>query len=185
MSTLPRAPGMPEIWPASLRRGLRRSSVCSRSSRSGPRPPPRPRRAHSRRRRIRSRPSSPTPRGWEGLDLMVLWFPRGGLPALRFWKPVPAGAFHAVYVLSERGAALRLVDVAVPRVHWEIRFHTHPVAVAIPLLSAPGTSGAPLVDLADGALVGVIVGVAVGRPELAAVVPAQSIFDALTAPARR
>jgi len=122
---------------------------------------------------------------WESLDLMVLWFPRGGLPALRFWKPVPAGAFHAVYVLSERGAALRLVDVAVPRVHWEIRFHTHPVAVAIPLLSAPGTSGAPLVDLADGALVGMIVGFAVDRPALAAVVPAQSIYDALTAAAHR
>ena len=122
---------------------------------------------------------------WESLDLMVLWFPRGGLPALRFWKPIPAGAFHAVYAFSARGAPLRLVDVAVPRVHWEIRFYTHPAAVAVPLPSAPGTSGAPVVDLADGALVGMIVGFAVDRPQLAAVVPAQSIYDALMVTPRR
>jgi len=122
---------------------------------------------------------------WENLDLMVLWFPRGGLAALRSWKPMPGGPFRAVYVLSERGAPPRLVDVVVPRVHWEVRFHTHPAAVAIPLLSVPGTSGAPVVDLADGALVGMIVGFAADQPALAAVVPAQSIFDALTAPARR
>jgi hypothetical protein len=122
---------------------------------------------------------------WESLDLMVLWFPRGGLPALRFWKPVPPGPFHALYVLSERGAPLRLVDVTVDRVHWEVRFNTHPVAVAIPLLSAPGTSGAPVVDLADGALVGMIVGFAVDQPGLAAVIPAQSIYDALVASSRR
>ena len=122
---------------------------------------------------------------WDSLDLMVLWFPRGGLPALRFWKPIPGGPFRAVYVLSERGAPLRLVDVAVPRVHWEVHFNTHPVAVAVPLMSAPGTSGAPVVDLADGKLVGMIVGFAVDRPDLAAVVPAQSIYDALTAAMRR
>ena len=121
---------------------------------------------------------------WESLDLMVLWFPRGGLPALRSWKPMPAGPFRAVYVLSARGAPLRLVDVAVPRVHWEIRFNTHPLAVAVPLMSVPGTSGAPVVDLRDGALVGMIVGFAVDRPELAAVVPAQSIYDALVAASR-
>jgi hypothetical protein len=122
---------------------------------------------------------------WESLDLMVLWFPRGALPALRFWKPMPAGPFRALYVLTERGAPLRIVDVAVARVHWEIRFNTHPAAVAVPLTSAPGTSGAPVVDLADGALVGMIVGYAVDRPDLAAVVPAQSIYEALIATPRR
>ncbi len=122
---------------------------------------------------------------WDGLDLMVLWFPRGHLPALRIWKPLPAGAFRAVYALSEHGAPLRLVDVAIPRVYWEIRFQSHPLAVALPLTSAPGTSGAPVVDLADGALIGMIVGFALDRPELAAVVPAQSIYDALTTATRR
>lgn len=122
---------------------------------------------------------------WESLDLMVLWFPRGALPALRFWKPMPAGPFRALYVLTERSAPLRIVDVAVPGVHWEIRFNTHPAAVAVPLMSAPGTSGAPVVDLADGALVGMIVGYAIDRPDLAAVVPAQSIYDALIATPHR
>jgi hypothetical protein len=122
---------------------------------------------------------------WDSLDLMVLWFPRGALPALRFWKPMPAGPFRALYVFTERGAPQRIVDVAVPRVHWEVRFNTHPAAVAVPLLSAPGTSGAPVVDLADGALVGMIVGYAVDRPDLAAVVPAQSIYDALISMPRR
>lgn len=122
---------------------------------------------------------------WETLDLMVLWFPRGGLPALRVWKPMPTGPFRAVYVLSERGGPLRLVDITVPRIPSEIRFYTHPMAVAIPLPSAPGTSGAPVVDLDDGALLGMIVGYAFDRPALAAVIPAQSIYDALTAPTRR
>jgi hypothetical protein len=98
---------------------------------------------------------------------------------------MPAGPFRALYVLTERSAPLRIVDVAVPRVHWEIRFNTHPAAVAVPLMSAPGTSGAPVVDLADGALVGMIVGYAIDRPDLAAVVPAQSIYDALIATPHR
>jgi hypothetical protein len=122
---------------------------------------------------------------WDDVDLMVLWFPRGGFTAIRFWKPIPPGPFRALYALSDRGARLRLVDVAVPRVYWEVHFNTHPVAVAVPLLSAPGTSGAPVVDLADGALVGMIVGYAVDRPELAAVIPAQSIYDLLISAPRR
>ncbi len=122
---------------------------------------------------------------WEHLDLMVLWFPRGMLPALRFWKPLPAGPFRALYVFTQRGGPQRVVDVDVARVWWEVRFYTHPAAVAVPLLSAPGTSGAPVVDLADGALVGMIVGYAADHPNLAAVLPAQSIYDTLLATPRR
>jgi hypothetical protein len=118
---------------------------------------------------------------WDSLDLMALWVPRGRLRALRGWKPLPNGPFHALYVLSERGHTLRLVDVPIPRVYWEIRFENHPAAVALPLHSVPGTSGAPVVDVSDGLLVGMVVGFVTERPEVAAVVPAQSIYDALVA----
>ncbi|HXF82897.1 MAG TPA: trypsin-like peptidase domain-containing protein [bacterium] len=118
---------------------------------------------------------------WDALDLMALWVPRGRLRVLRAWKPLPEGPFHAAYVLSERGSAPRFVDVPIPRVFWELRFENHPTAIALPLYSAPGTSGAPVVDAADGVLVGMIVGYATDRPEVAAVVPAQTIYDALAA----
>lgn len=118
---------------------------------------------------------------WESLDLMALWVPRGRLRALRGWKPLPEGPFHALYVLSERGSTLRFVDVPIPRVYWEIRFENHPAAIALPLHSVPGTSGAPVIDLSDGLLVGMVVGFVTERPEVAAVVPAQTIYDALVA----
>lgn len=118
---------------------------------------------------------------WESLDLMALWVPRGRLRALRGWKPLPDGPFHALYVLSERGNTLRFVDVPIPRVYWEIRFENHPAAIALPLHSMPGTSGAPVIDVSDGLLVGMVVGFVTERPEVAAVVPAQSIYDALVA----
>ncbi|MGH2398233.1 MAG: trypsin-like peptidase domain-containing protein [bacterium] len=121
---------------------------------------------------------------WDGLDLMALWIPRGDLRALRSWKPMPGGAFHVFYVLSERGAPPRFVDVPIPRVYWEIRFENHPSAVALPLYSVPGTSGAPVVDAADGLLVGMIVGFVTERPGVAAVVPAQSIYEALSSASR-
>ncbi len=121
---------------------------------------------------------------WEGLDLMALWIPRGALRALRNWKPIPGGAFHVLYVLNERGGPLRFVDVPIPRVYWEIRFENHPSAVALPLYSVPGTSGAPVIDAADGLLVGMVVGFVTERPEVAAVVPAQNIYEALSGAAR-
>jgi len=116
---------------------------------------------------------------WEGLDFMALWLPRGGLRALRGWKRLPDGPFHALYVLNERGAPLRFVDAPVPRVYWEIRFENHPTAIALPLYSVPGTSGAPVIDGADGLLIGMVVGFVTERPEVAAVVPAQNIYDVL------
>jgi hypothetical protein len=119
---------------------------------------------------------------WESLDLMAMWIPRGRLRALRGWKPLPDGPFHALYVLSERNNnTLRLVDVPIPRVYWEIRFENHPAAIALPLHSVPGTSGAPVIDVSDGLLVGMVVGFVTERPEVAAVVPARSIYDALVA----
>jgi len=121
---------------------------------------------------------------WEDLDLMALWLPRGRLRALRGWKRLPGGPFHAMYVLNERGARLRFVDAPVPRVYWEIRFENHPAAVALPLYSAPGTSGAPIIDGADGLLIGMVVGFVSDRPDIAAVVPAQSIYDLLVQASR-
>ena len=85
--------------------------------------------------------------------------------------------------MSDRGSPLRFVDVPIPRVYWEIRFENHPSAVALPLYSVPGTSGAPVVDASDGLLIGMVVGYATERPEVAAVVPAQTIYDALVSSA--
>ncbi len=116
---------------------------------------------------------------WEALDLMALWAPRGLLPALRVWKPLPSGPFRVLYVLRDRDAGVRVADAHIPRVYWEIRFQNHPAAVALPLYSAPGTSGSPVVDAADGLLVGMVVGFLVDRQDIAAVVPAQQIHAAL------
>lgn len=121
---------------------------------------------------------------WDALDLMALWIPRGPLPVLRTWKQIPSTPFRAMYMLTERGSGTRLVEVDIPRVYSEIRFENHPAAVALPLYSYPGTSGAPIIDLADGVLVGMVVGFLDERPDIAAVVPAQSIYEALISGSR-
>lgn len=121
---------------------------------------------------------------WDAVDLMALWLPRGHLPVLRAWKFLPGAPFRALYVLSDRGTTVRQVEVAVPRVLWEIRFENHPQAVALPIASLPGTSGSPIVDLADGLLVGMVVGFLEDRPEVAAVIPASQIYETLLAASR-
>lgn len=117
---------------------------------------------------------------WDELDLMALWIPRGHLRALRDWKPIPDGPFRALYILQDRGN-LRVLERIVSRIFWEIRFENHPAAVAIPLYTIPGTSGAPIVDMADGMLVGMVVGYLMDRTEIAAMLPASHIYDALVA----
>jgi len=116
---------------------------------------------------------------WDGLDFMALWIPRGALPVLRSWKHLPGAPFRALYMLSEHGNGMRPVEVDIPRVYWELRFQNRPAAVAVPLYSHPGTSGAPIIDMADGLLVGMVVGFLDDRPDIAAVVPAQAIYEAL------
>ncbi|HEY3247767.1 MAG TPA: serine protease [bacterium] len=119
---------------------------------------------------------------WPGIDLMALWIPRGNLRALRAWKPLPDGPFRALYVLSKMGGPLILTEALVQRVYREIRFDDHPTAVAVPAYSQPGTSGAPIVDLADGMLIGMVIGYASERPEVAAVIPAERIYETLAKP---
>ncbi len=118
---------------------------------------------------------------WPDIDLMALWIARGNLRTLRAWKPLPDGPFRALYVLSRMGGPLTLTETLVQRVYREIRFDNHPSAVAVPAYSPPGTSGAPIVDLADGMLVGMVIGFASERPEVAAVIPAELIYETLTA----
>ena len=115
---------------------------------------------------------------------MALWIPKGHLAVLRAWKHLPGVPFRAMYMLTERGNGSRLVEVDIPRVYWEIRFENRPGAVALPLYSFPGTSGSPIIDLADGLLLGMVVGYLDDRPDIAAVVPAQTIYDALVSAAR-
>jgi S1-C subfamily serine protease len=117
---------------------------------------------------------------WPEIDLMALWIPKGNLRALRSWKPLPDGPFRAVYVLSRRGGPLTLTETLVDRVYREIRFDNYPSAVAVPAHSRPGTSGAPILDLADGLLIGMVIGYANERPEVAAVIPAELIYEALS-----
>lgn len=120
---------------------------------------------------------------WDELDLMALWVPRGRLRAMRDWKPIPDEPFRALYILQDRGN-LRVLERIVTRIFWEIKFENHPAAVAIPLYTIPGTSGAPIVDKADGLLVGMVVGYLIDRPDIAAMLPANQIYDALVAAAR-
>ncbi len=117
---------------------------------------------------------------WNELDLLALWIPRGGLRALRSWKQIPDTPFQALYVLNVGDGNLELVEAQVPRVHWEIRFKNSPGAVAIPIYVLPGTSGAPVLDLTDGLLLGMIVGHAPEQPDLTAVIPARLIYKALS-----
>jgi hypothetical protein len=77
-----------------------------------------------------------------------------------------------------------VLEQTVTRIFWEIRFENHPAAVAVPLYAVPGTSGAPVVDMADGLLVGMVVGFLLDRPDIAAVLPAHQIYDALVAAGR-
>lgn len=119
---------------------------------------------------------------WDGPDLMVLWIARGNLPILWSWKPLPTTPFRALYMLYERGSGSHLVEVDIPRIYSEIRFQNHPASVALPMASYPGTSGAPVIDAADGALVGMVVGFLENRPDIAAVIPAQTIYKTLVGP---
>ncbi len=122
---------------------------------------------------------------WDSQDLMALWIPKGQLPVLRAWKHLPGVPFRAMYMLTDRGSGARLVEVDIPRVYWEIRFENRPAAVALPLYSYPGTSGSPVIDLADGLLLGMVVGYLDERPDIAAVVPAQTIYDTLVSAGRQ
>jgi hypothetical protein len=117
---------------------------------------------------------------WDQEDLMALWIPVGGLRALRMWKPLPGLAFRTLHVVNTPGAAQQIVETAIERVFSEIRFHNHPAAVAIPVYSAPGTSGAPLVDAKDGVLLGMVVGHLSERRTVSAVIPAQFLHDLLS-----
>jgi S1-C subfamily serine protease len=117
---------------------------------------------------------------WREVDLMALWIPKGNLRALRSWKPLPDGPFRAVYVVSRQGGPLTVTETLVERVYREIRFENYPAAVAVPAYSRPGTSGAPILDLADGLLIGMVIGYANERPDVAAVIPAELIYEVLS-----
>ncbi|HEX9532546.1 MAG TPA: trypsin-like peptidase domain-containing protein [bacterium] len=119
---------------------------------------------------------------WDAPDLMVLWIARGNLPILWSWKPLPTTPFRALYMLYESGSGSHLVEVDIPRIYREIRFKNDPASVALPLTSHPGTSGAPIIDAADGALVGMVVGFLENRPDISAVIPAQTIYKTLVGP---
>jgi hypothetical protein len=80
---------------------------------------------------------------------------------------------------------MRLVEVDISRIYWEIRFRNLPGAVALPLSSYPGTSGSPIIDRADGVLLGMVLGYLDEHPDIAAVVPSQMIYDALVVGPRR
>src|SRR2546428_1081789 len=121
---------------------------------------------------------------WDSPDLMALWIPKGHLPVLRAWKHLPGVPFRAMYMLTERGSGSRLVEVDIPRVYSEVRFENRPSAVALPLHSFPRTSGSPIIDPAHRLLLGMGVGFLDDRPDIAAVVPAQTIYDALVSAAR-
>lgn len=116
---------------------------------------------------------------WDQEDLMALWIPLGGLRVLRMWKPMPAHAFRALHVVNTPGTAQQIVETSIERVFDEIRFNNHSAAVAIPIYSAPGTSGAPLVDARDGLLLGMVVGHLSQHRAISAVIPAQFLYELL------
>jgi hypothetical protein len=119
---------------------------------------------------------------WDAPDLMVLWIGRGKLPIVWSWKPLPTTPFRALYMLYEPGNGSRLVEVDIPRIYSEIRYQNQPAAVALPMTIYPGTSGAPIIDATDGALVGMVVGHLENRPDIASVIPAQTIYKTLIGP---
>lgn len=117
---------------------------------------------------------------WDQEDLMALWIPLGGLRVLRMWKPIPSQAFRALHVINQPGVVQQIVETPIERVYSEIRFYNHPAAVAIPIYSAPGTSGAPLVDATDGLLLGMVVGHLSEYRGISAVIPAQFLYEILS-----
>ncbi len=116
---------------------------------------------------------------WTELDLMALWIDRGQLRAIRSWKPIPETGFRALYVLNADGRKLELIETQVSRIYREIQFENSPAAVAIPIHVLPGTSGAPILDLTDGVLLGMVVGRIPDRLDITAVIPANLIHKAL------
>src|SRR5436309_15211235 len=100
------------------------------------------------------------------------------------WKHIPDTPFRSMYMLTERCNGSRLIEVDIPRVYSEIRFENRPAAVALPLYSYPGTSGSPNIDLPDGRLIGMVEGYLDERPDIAALMPAQSISEPLMAGTR-
>jgi len=116
---------------------------------------------------------------WPKLDLMVLWIPRGPLPAIRTWKEIPDGAFSVLYVLSGARGTLEVTETKIPRVYREIVFVNSPAAVAMPIYVRPGTSGAPILDPADNRLIGMVVGHISDRQDITAMIPAFRIYRAL------
>lgn len=116
---------------------------------------------------------------WDQEDFMALWIPVGRLRMLRMWKPIPTHAFRAVHVVNTPGADQQIMETKVDRVLSEIRFFNHPAALAIPIYSAPGTSGAPLIDAADGLLLGMVVGHLSEDRGISAVIPARFLYELL------
>lgn len=116
---------------------------------------------------------------WTDLDLMALLIPRGPLQAIRTWKPLPEAPFHALYMMSADGGTLEVTEAQVSRLYREIVFINSPASVAIPIPVRPGTSGAPILDLADSLLVGMVVGHLPERRDIAAILPASRISKAL------
>lgn len=117
---------------------------------------------------------------WNQEDLMALWIPIGGLRMLRVWKPMPDRSFRSLHVVNTPGRALQILETPIERVFSEIRFYNHPAALAIPIYSAPGTSGSPIVDVADGLLLGMVVGHLTERRDISAVIPAQFLYEVLS-----
>ncbi len=116
---------------------------------------------------------------WNDVDLMALWIPRGPLRAIRAWKPMPTGGFYALYVLNGDGTTLAVTETRIAHLFPDIVFINAPSAVAMPISVLPGTSGAPILDQADGLLVGMIVGHIPDRRDISAVIPASRIYKAL------
>lgn len=120
------------------------------------------------------------PASWSGVDLMVLWIPRGPLRAIRAWKVMPKGPFRALYILNGEGVMLEATESQIAHPYSEVVFLNSPAAVALPMPVVPGTSGAPVLDAADSKLVGMVVGRVPGRTDIAAIIPASRIYKALT-----